>query len=53
MFSMPNQINQIYPIYQLLAAKTVMITIILWGSDSLSSTHKERGNAGLPAFFKA
>jgi hypothetical protein len=44
---------KLYLIYELLAAKTVMITIILWGSDSLSSTHKERGNAGLSAFFKA
>jgi hypothetical protein len=40
-------------IYHLLAAKTVMFTIILWGSDSLSSTHKERASSGLLAFFKA
>ena len=37
----------------MLAAKTAMITIFLWGSDSLSSTRKERVNAGLLAFFKA
>jgi len=35
--------------YQLVAAKTAMITVILQGSDSLSSTRKD---AGLFAFFK-
>jgi hypothetical protein len=53
MFEMPHPANHIFLIYQLLAANTSMITILLYGSDSLCSTRKEPGNAGLLALFKA